>query len=366
MRITKHVCYIQRFFILFVFTGMISSIPNINSINNFIVYSSIYLINIILVFVSFKLNSSQLEQIIKKYYKYIVVLSIMSLLAFSLNILPKTSGANIFGMLGINRNGFTFLLILPLFYAFFKYIFGRSNLAGINCMVIVITILMNLSRSAYIAIIMMLIFILINKNIDIRKRLKVVKWVSFFVVVFWVIMISTSFGEKIKNRILRLQEIYYILGGKELQKYQEGSTRQRLIKAYLQLLMEKPLFGVGIGQGITVINRYEKHIAMPHNLYLYILSNQGIIGSLFLGIFFIQIYLQGKKALKTKDEHQKVYIFALHYTYCTILLISFGNEYLFTNPFLFWSITLHIAYINKRSQYPLITTSKLPKALPHN
>lgn len=96
-----------------------------------------------------------------------------------------------------------------------------------------------------------------------------------------------------------------------------GSTRILMMKEWINLILQHPVFGVG--PGMSVVEAFYENttgvlLSFPesvHNVYLLIASEQGLIG-LFLLIIFISITVKtGIKRIMTSTIKKKVLILAI-------------------------------------------------------
>jgi len=142
-------------------------------------------------------------------------------------------------------------------------------------------------------------------------------------------------------------EVTHFVPGK--QKTSLG-IRMALNKNYFQVFLENPLFGVGTGDYLDAykeINEkslYPTPVTHPHNMYMLILVQFGVLGMLlFLSIFIYQIYY----GIKVKDDLQVLRIaFSLFF-----LVIMMVNWYLYTFNtlflFIYFSAILYYQYDEK-------------------
>lgn len=107
-------------------------------------------------------------------------------------------------------------------------------------------------------------------------------------------------------------------------------TRMALAINTLELIKRHPFFGVGTGDLLTEYaqindsSRYKTPVMHPHNMYLLILAQFGIIGLFILGFLFYSKY---KIALSKNDEWRN-FRFAFIIMFGVIML---SNSYLYTH-----------------------------------
>ena len=80
------------------------------------------------------------------------------------------------------------------------------------------------------------------------------------------------------------------------------STRLQVQRGALGQLMDHPLLGVGYGNRYGIFDYYtkypdKKHAVTPHNAYLQVASQTGLIGLAALGVFLWQLLRQTRRAV---------------------------------------------------------------------
>ena len=111
--------------------------------------------------------------------------------------------------------------------------------------------------------------------------------------------------------------------------------RLKLWTKTLNMISENPLLGVGIGNWKIIIPSYgttglrseqgEVHFQRPHNDFLWILAETGIISLLFYTGFFVIIAIYAKATLADLSASDEVKIFSLLTIFCLIgyLVVAF-------------------------------------------
>ncbi len=116
-------------------------------------------------------------------------------------------------------------------------------------------------------------------------------------------------------------------------KYGSVGERFQLWKKSINVFKESPLLGKGLGswkievlkyghQGLETENNITFH-QRPHNDFIWIAAEQGIIGLLtYLSIVFIMLYLLIKLILKSENANEKLFYFLALYAYVGYLIYS--------------------------------------------
>ncbi len=127
-----------------------------------------------------------------------------------------------------------------------------------------------------------------------RKKIKY----SLFIICFLICVNLLSYSKSpiFKHRVDNLTHIVKNDGERKSPKTNEKDIRYLFTKNGFELISKKPFFGYGTGSFSDVFKKYTqtsydlKQHKTPHNNYLYVLFELGLIGLLvFLSIFFFQI-----------------------------------------------------------------------------
>tara|TARA_B100001063_G_scaffold247286_1_gene292171 strand:- start:8451 stop:10262 length:1812 start_codon:yes stop_codon:yes gene_type:complete len=276
-------------FSIFLFSGICSIPYSINfsesliSISKYFVIVSVFLI----VFNSIKKLKNP-DLIIS--YLFIISLIIESLYT---NVSFLLFGFEELKGISMNRNISTFSLVfkLPfLLYLISKTNNGKSILLNILEILVVISVILLQSRGGILSLLFIYTFLLFFK-----KRRKLILTVTkilliLFGTIYMLPKISSAFNVK-------LQDSFSLIN--------DESFNQRLeyYKNALDLFLEKPFFGNGIGSFKTESLKYYDEISTipyyAHNDFLQILSETGILGLLsyiLIFIFLFKILFRFKKS----------------------------------------------------------------------
>ena len=153
-------------------------------------------------------------------------------------------------------------------------------------------------------------------------------------------LLSYSKSPIFKHRVDHLTHVVINDGERKNPKTKEKDIRYLFVKHGLELIYKKPIFGYGTGSFSDVFKKHtqtsydlKKH-KTPHNNYLYVLFELGLIGLLvFLSIFFFQI----KELYKNNMKNPEVLLLPFF-----LILLMFFDSYMFI-----FSITLFYIYMYK-------------------
>ena len=163
---------------------------------------------------------------------------------------------------------------------------------------------------------------------------------SIFVFLLIVNYFSYSNSPIFKHRVDHLTHIVKHDGKKKNKKNKEKDIRYVLLKSTTEMVFKKPIFGYGTGSFIDFFNQYTnasydiKQHKTPHNNYLYILFEVGLLGLIaFLSIFYYQI----RELLHKNNHNWEVLLLPLF-----MLILMFFDSYMFV-----FTITVFYIYMYK-------------------
>lgn len=232
-----------------------------------------------------------------------------------------------------NDLGAYLLLIFPLSFSNFlyedkryidKFVYAFASL--ISFITIILTFSRGIWLSTLLAIIMILIFgfKILKKNIIYLGTIGVLALIP--VVMKW---------DAIVNRILSLQNIF---------NNAENSIewRKSLIKGCLNIFLDNPIIGTGLNTFSQVFSLYQEKAGYfsinPHNYYLQLLAETGMIGFSTFIILVISILYMSFKAFRNSESIFKGISLGLFVSIISSLLhISVDIEWSVASiPILFW------------------------------
>jgi O-antigen ligase len=178
------------------------------------------------------------------------------------------------------------------------------------------------SRKSYLSVVAALIFM------SLRYR-KILLWslgISIVGLIFTILLATGGFMEALLNRF----QSYFVSP--------EVTISERWVAWHigLQLFSESPITGKGIGSFFISAQILESPLNIPHNFYVYVLAELGIIG------FALVIFWYSKIAQSFYDffrqstnESEKMIAMGIVSGLLVLLIQSFFRTFMFTDP-LFW------------------------------
>lgn len=218
-----------------------------------------------------------------------------------------------------------FNITLPLCFFFFynskTKLWKRIGLIATILNITVTLILLSRVSALTTCIIVFFFLLLKNKKKDFLKKL-----------VFFILII-----------ILGIQLINFFDLDRLVKGFSDNSTSERMssMKLAYEIFKDNPIIGSGTGNYFTRV--YEERVITyegctglvdPHNVYLLILSETGILGFLLLSGIFVYIYFLICKI--KNDEYRKV----AKITMIAFLITQVGGSHLFTSmelSMIFWT-----------------------------
>ena len=273
----------------------------------------------------------------KSVFAFFISMFISSVIAISEN----------YGLLNINGENWTnsaflkytehnvFLAssILILIFSYFKL--SLSPLFKIILLIFLPVYLFSLFTEAgksgqLVFIVLLTIFIFV----ELRKNIKYLALVLFLIYLSVFVVYNTS--EALQKRFTK--EISIFLS-------KESSSRSLLFTHSLDIIKKKPIIGYGTGSFTDIFRKINKKTEKivrynhktPHNNYLYVWIELGILGLIILlSIFYFQI----RELIKLKDGFVRILLPIMY------LAIMFTDSYLFTHNTLVLYIFLSIIAVN--------------------
>ena len=237
-----------------------------------------------------------------KYNYHNILLSFSSLLAFILFVRSKS------------RYAYTYLILILIYTMSIFTEAGRAGQLTFN------------------------LFFFLFSIYYIKKNFKYsLSIISFLFIVNY---LSYSNSPIFKYRVDNLSHIVQNDGKKKNVKAKEKDIRYLFTKSGLELALKKPIFGYGTGSFSEVFKEYtnttydlNKH-KTPHNNYLYVLLELGLIGLItFLSIFYYQI----KNLLLIGEKNFEILLLPIF-----ILVLMLFDSYMFI-----FTLTIFYIYMYK-------------------
>lgn len=238
-----------------------------------------------------------------------------------------------------NYNSYVTFLSFSMPFIFYKIRSGNSRniiLKNVPIVILLLSIgciLYNGSRGGLIStLIMVVIFFMMG-----RKNL--VKSFQFIVFVLLAIVFVIYFGENMLQIIIARS----VDGG-----LTNGNSRFVIWKSVLNAVLYTIGLGTGIGGRDTVMRTFTNGITAPHNLFLEILLEFGV---LFLCIFLLFLFDLYKKAKRLTDRDRKILLYMALFAMPVYCIINSGyllNSYVYAA---FASLIVFAKYEHIKSIY---------------
>ncbi len=273
-----------------------------------------------------------------------------------------------YGITGVfsHKNLFAQMLFLVLpFNIFGIYFFNKlwKVVSFANCVLIIFMIIATMARSVWVATVVAVIFTFVFKIIIDRKfftatiNIKLVKRVLLIVltiigsITIVVISISKTDTTYKKNTIGAHVS--------EIPKLESGNifNRMAIWKGTIKMIGEYPVFGAGGGNWKILIPKYgvdreivmpeKRRLQRPHNDFLWVLSENGILGFVsWFAILLIGLYYLTKIIKVTENREERIFyslmLFAL-IGYSVFSFFSFPRERVEHNTYFHFIIAIAIA-----------------------
>lgn len=204
-----------------------------------------------------------------------------------------------------------------------KFVARETNLSQISTFLILVFLsiiglgfILTFSRSAFLGLFMILVFIVFSLLLKIGYKQK-----------YWTVILSAA--------IILAGFLYFI--GHDTSLFSDQSIRERnsYVNVSREIISEHPLVGIGIGQ--FVLNEYSKNPTLEgwqyqpvHNIYLLISSELGIIG---VALFFLFIVMLFSRAYGTEQKSSILTQYIYYIIIYAFLIIFFFDHY-------FWDIKI--------------------------
>lgn len=180
-------------------------------------------------------------------------------------------------------------------------------------------------KGSIVTILVSLIFFILFSKID----LKYILFISVTVILF--VIVTFSLRERVEllnNGILRS---FSFISFDSQVLWDNSSGRDSVYRLAIQLILEKPILGWGLGSSyFTDLQEY------PHNIFLEAFLDGGIFFFVFLTGILIFSFFYLFRTAKTKEEY--IFVF-MGFTF-NFILLQFSGSYLFGTYFLWFGILI--------------------------
>tara|TARA_R110001606_G_scaffold374174_2_gene531894 strand:+ start:288 stop:1499 length:1212 start_codon:yes stop_codon:yes gene_type:complete len=236
----------------------------------------------------------------------------------------------------LNANAYSYYCVFANFSLFYLYLIYKNRILLFSLFLLPLIFLViaftTQSRAglALIILINIMFWFFVNKSDNLSRLKKLFKTILYLIIF---LAISYKFmeiyeGSRISSRISQTAE--------------REDSREILFKEGIEVFTENPIFGVGLGQ----FPFYSRYNLFTHNSYTEILSEQGIIGGIFLfSLFLIPTF----KSFNNFRKDSKNPIFRCNLLFF-IVFILYNNAYVFYKfPFSMMYFFLIISIQNRQS-----------------
>lgn len=357
------------YFLFFSFVILIFPYESNNLHNSFLKYLSflrfVFMMFGIIIFLAKNNEKDSFFHIIQKtYIIFLIFISIDVLIEFNY-------GSNIFGYISNYEgriasfsNDELIIGYVYCFLTFFTFFFIYKNTNNYFFLVIIISIILISfiigERSNFIKLSLLLIFFLFVNFLFKRIKFSNIILIILLVIVFFLSLYQFTKNTAQGKKLFNFDELIIINNDKHvlnfMGRFYESAHAAHYITAY-RIFLNHPITGIGINNfhAESKKKKYDDNLfdkqrtsTHPHQLYLEILSETGLLGFLyFIFIFFYPIYLSLKKLINYKDVNL-ISILFLHLYFIFPILPS--GSFFGTNIGIpFWFNLAFLLYFSKRN-----------------
>jgi O-antigen ligase len=324
--------------LLFSFISILSSYNHILSLMYWIWLGLTIFLLFLMSYLGIKLDKHQL---IEGVMKSGIIVAIITILLF---ILGNISQSDIFEILGsshvnIYRPSFWFyepsylatFLIFPFTLIFFLVSFGERVKRGLVIVLIFLISLFSTTSSAgYLGIIM--VFSLVHFwKMYLRVPNKVTKNLYYLITVFSFIFIGfLLYGDVFEVFLYRMFSDFEGASGSRISSYNIA----------FKTFIESWLLGVGIGG-------YEDYVGQPpFNVLLEILATLGVLGGVWLIIFFVYLPFKGLHKSIKNGKINDIYLFSVSNAIIVTMMVLQANQN-YLRPYIWLDYAILIVFLYK-------------------
>lgn len=333
-----------KFYLVFLLISLIGLQSSINYADGIFEWCKLFLLGLSIFSIAIFFNED--KQLIKFFTQTITILNALIVLIGMVELIilfQKTNVThnNTYAITGTfgHKNIFSEMLFLTFPFALHKVFTGNKNwkiFASISVIFTLFLITIGLTRAVWLSTIVgfsitfpMYLYAIKSthglKTLILQNKKNIAVIISLIAVIIISIVIYSRFDSfsTFKKQTISISRYSYGSGGERI----------ALWKKSYRVFQESPVFGTGLGswkvkvlnyghQGLETENNLTFH-QRPHNDFIWILSEQGIIGLLlYLSIVFIVLFSLTKLMLKTVDDSKKLFYFLALYMYVGYLIFS--------------------------------------------
>jgi O-antigen ligase len=328
---TKALMYFYLFWILFstivafyIINDLDTSISNLISLIRYIQICSIFLL-----VVNLQLNYKEIKFVLKYIYLNALVIAIYGIFQMYINNGQNFGEVNWWGRTYsvFNSTGPNSFAVYILFFIIVSLIFALDNkldvrVRAMNFVVFIIMLIpfiFTISRTGYVTFLFIIPFLVNKKN----KK--------YFVLLPVLLMILFLSDNIIYQRLIAFTFTENGLDSSSIGRYEYW-------KAALSVIARYPVSGVGFNGFANVGLRYSNYFEVlinPHNEYLQLLVNSGVVGIILFIIIIRNLWKNSKALIRSaNDSFFKNALYAYNYSILVLAISGF-----FFSPFSTFQVT---------------------------
>ncbi len=219
-------------------------------------------------------------------------------------------------------------------------IFEKSKIHLLISVLLMVSVLMTGSRTAFVGIIFILALAIIL-NTDSKKIMSTVATVAVIIIAFTWLSQSEYFSVIFER--MEFMENLFDKGNNMSMVDNSTETRLNMMKYGWEWFLKNPLLGYGTDQYNILYMQSFGMLRPSHNFHIQMLVEFGIIGFILFEYMFFYLIKKSYSILRYNTESKIVFI-----TVSSLVLIGFGNMY--TSEKVFWiTLGLCFSYLNAYS-----------------
>ncbi len=287
--------------------------------------------------------------------------AVMGLVAvFQYHILDayRPSGARNAARFGLTAMTFFLLLVLAVMFEWRKTIFFALSL--ISLVIIMYAIGVNQTRSAMLSVFPFIGMLAYYYRNNIDKKTALLLFLAFLIIAAIFVHPSSKIAQVYMQGYLELKALMQDPIGNY---YTSWGLRPHLLHAGWLVFLQSPIFGTGLSDyaydvqllmesGMTLIND-EFLVTSPHNIYVNVLAEAGIVGfiGLLLAVCFAPLYCY-VSILKRRLKHKRLELYALSGITVSICFLLFGmfHTWININNSISIFLILHLVFVSNSYQ----------------
>lgn len=311
-------------------------------------------------------NKNYIPALAKVVIVSVTTLSLIGIYEYFTRFFPKHGMCHITGTMA-HRNQFSSALFLMLPFCLYSCLCSKTIWRIISVIPIVLgstLILLNQTRSVWVGFLVStiattVVIVFFFKKLKVSKEIKsqYLKGLLCITIILVIVLSTYTYlcmkSNSIDSLVQRVESFYS----------SSVTVRTLLWQKSLEVIKDNVIFGVGAGNWRIVIPSYSVevhadaflglHYQRPHNDYIWVLSEIGILGFIFYLLIFGVIIFYIFKILihqsNTNDKLLSTFIFFGIVGYMTISFFTFPKERIFHSMFLLLMMAIVISIYHRSS-----------------